>query len=130
MSTLTAKLAAALVIVLVPLGLAGCGEEPSAPGGETTNGSSSSNDGDSTDGNDGRAFDSSDDAVIAAILAALRDADRAEWQGKSLMIHFPEGSVESPTAGIGCLAAQTLIADDETAYMVYPDGTLDCSTRH
>src|SRR5690606_5727668 len=114
--------AAAAFAVLLAAGLAGCSAADTGvvepPANSSTDGSAP----DSSEGNDGRAFDSTDDAVITAILAALGKADGAEWQGTNLRINFPEGSVSDPTARIGCLAAQTLIADDETAFMVYPDG--------
>lgn len=123
------KVVSTVSISLLALGLAGCSagpmaETPTAPDSVTSDdGATSEN------GNDGRAFDASDDTVIRALLAAIPKAERAEWQGKNIYIHFSEGSVQDLTAGIGCLAAETVIADDELAFMVYPDGELDCSTR-
>lgn len=129
MSNLVTKLTGVVAAGVLALGLAGGSvgpvdtTGPTAPG-DGQNGSSGD------EGNDGRAFDSTDDAVITALLAAIPGAESAEWQGKSIRIFFSEGSVNDVTAGIGCLAAQTLIAEDETSFMVYPDGEIDCSTRH
>lgn len=133
MSKTAAKLATVSLIATLSFGLAGCSAEPmgdSASPNTSENGSTSDGNGGSDSGelNDDRAFAASDDTVITAILSALRKANRAEWQGKSLMIYFEEGSVEDVAASIGCLAAQTIIAEDETAFMVYVDGTFDCST--
>lgn len=131
MSNLVAKLTGVVAAGVLALGLVGCSAQPpvetstpTAPASEGQNGSSGD------EGNDGRAFDSTDDAIITALLAAIPGAESAEWQGKSIRIFFSEGSVNDVTAGIGCLAAQTLIAEDETSFMVYPDGEIDCSTRH
>lgn len=130
------RLAAGGAAALLALGLAGCsvGDTPEAvapTANETSDGSGSVNDGsdNGSEGNDDRAFGASDDAVVMALLAAINGAERAEWQGATIYIHFPEGSVSDPTAGIGCLGAETVIAEDENAVMVYPDGELDCSTR-
>lgn len=133
MSKIAAKLAALSVIALLSVGLAACSAGPiggpASPNVSDNDSKSETNGNDGNDeANDGRAFDSSDDAVITAILAALSKADRAEWQGSNLMIYFTEGSVDDVAASIGCLAAQTIIADEETSFMVYPDGTFDCST--
>jgi len=130
MKTSTARksyLAAAAALMMV-LGLVGC-----STGGEATPGSapdSGSSDGatGTDEGNDGRAFDSTDDAVITAISAAL-DPDSIKWDGKTLMVSFSSGSVGDPTAGTGCLAITTLVADDEKGIISYPDGEIDCSTR-
>jgi hypothetical protein len=111
------------------LGLAGCSAQPGlgsdAPDA-STDGSSTS---EGAEDDNGRAFDSTDDAVITAVMAALKP-DRAEWHGSSLKAYFTEGSVNDPTASIGCLALQTIIAEDETGFMVYPDGEFDCSTKY
>src|SRR5690606_9563977 len=117
LSKITAKLAAVSMIALLSLGLAGCSAgplgDPAAPNtienGSTDDGTSDNN-GNSSELNDDRAFGASDDTVIKGILTALSKADRAEFQGKSLMIYFEEGSVEDVAASIGCLAAQTIIA--------------------
>lgn len=124
MKTTTAKksyvAAAALMMVL---GLVGC-----STGGDTT--PVAAPDGSSSDeGNDGREFDSTDDAVVTAIKAALK-ADDVKWEGKTLKAYFNEGSVEDTAATIGCLAMQTLIAEDEVGFVVYSDGEFDCSTQH
>ena|SRR5690554_3141920 len=116
--------AAALMMVL---GLAGC-----STGADTTpvaapDGSSSDGATGADEGNDGRAFDSTDDAVITAVKAALKPDD-VKWEGKTLKAYFNEGSVDDPTASIGCLAMQSVIAEDEVGFMVYSDGELDCST--
>lgn len=136
MSKITAKLAAVSLITVLSFGLAGCSAGPtgdSAAPNTSKNGSTdegtSDTGGHSTESNDERAFGASDDTVIKGILTALSKADRAEFQGTSLMIYFNEGSVGDPTAGIGCLAAETLLADDENAVMVYSDGQLDCAMR-
>lgn len=125
------KLAAGGAAALLALGLAGCsaGDTPEtvAPtANETSDGAGGDN---GSEGNDDRAFGATDDAVVMALLAAINGAERAEWQGTTIYIHFPEGSVNDPTAGIGCLAAETVIAEDENAIMVYPDGEFDCATR-
>jgi len=118
----------AAAALMMALGLVGC-----SAGGESTPpaapDSSASDEATGTeDGNDGRAFDSTDDAVITAISAAL-DPDDITWEGKTLMVSFNSGSVGDPTAGTGCLAITTLVADDEKGIISYPDGEIDCSTK-
>ena len=130
MSNLVSKLTGVVAAGVLALGLVGCSAGPvetTAPTAPVSDGENGSN---GDEGNDGRAFDSTDDAVITALLAAISGAESAEWQGKNIRIYFSEGSVNDVTAGIGCLAAQTLIAEDETSFMIYPDGEIDCSTRH
>lgn len=135
MSKTAAKLAAVSLIAVLSFGLAGCSAGPMgdlpAPNTSDNGSMSDGNGGSDSSGelNDDRAFGASDDTVIKGILTALSKADRAEFQGKSLMIYFNDGSVNDPTAGIGCLAAETLLGDDEKAVMVYSDGQLDCSER-
>src|SRR5690606_21907882 len=96
MSRLVAKLVGVASAAVLAFGLAGCSAAPlvDAPVAPNTsdnqpNDSSDSNGG---DGDNGRAFNSTDDAVITALLAGLSKADRAEWHGKSIKIYFPEGS--------------------------------------
>lgn len=100
-----------------------------------SNSDGTNNDGASSDtanndgaGDDGRAFDSTDDAVITAVVQGTQ-AERAEWDGSTLRVIFDSGSAESPTEWIKCSAAEVLLADDEKAVLVYPDGELDCAER-
>lgn len=124
-------LGAASAIVLA-LGLAAC--SPVIPGAETPQNpapndeaaNDTGHDNDGNEGNDGRAFDSTNDAVITSLSSALK-ADDFQWEGSTIKIYFHERSVESVTAAIGCTAANAIIADSETAIMVFPDGEVDCS---
>ncbi len=133
MITIAHKLSVAGAAALLAIGLAGCsmGGEliPDALKPNADSSTETQDSGSSEQGNDGRAFDSTDDAVIIAVTAALK-ADDVKWEGKTLKAYFNEGSVDDPTATIGCLAMQTLIADDEVSFVVYPDGEFDCSTMH
>lgn len=99
----------------------GAGTEPDEAGTETA----ASDD----DGNEGRAFDSTDDAVITAIEAALSGQNAtARWEGSTIVIEV-DGSIDDPTAGLHCSAAHAVIADDEKAVMAYADGDFDCEER-
>lgn len=95
-------------------GTAGDPAEAGAPGDESTDGSG-----------EGRAFDSTDDAVITAVTTAT-GADRAEWDGSTLRVIFDEGSAEEVTVRLNCTAIEAVIADDESAVMVFPDGEFRC----
>lgn len=117
----------AALILLV--GLAGCAVAGNAPKSLDAPDGASTGETGSGSGNDGRAFNSTDDAVITAISAALEPDDVA-WEGKSLKVRFNDGSVDDPTASIGCLAIVSIIADDEKGFIVYPDGEFDCSTKY
>ncbi len=133
------RLAAVAVALTVGLTLSACGGDDDADGDsspdsapsaavDSTGGDNSGNDADPDDADDnGRAFGSDDDAVITAVLAAT-DADRAEWDGKTLVVHFTEGSSEDPVSGTKC-AATIVLADDENAVLRFPDGEIDCSQR-
>lgn len=85
---------------------------------------------DSSDsGDDGRAFDSTDDAVITAIESALADKNpKARWEGSRLVVEL-DGSVDDPTAPLGCTAAKALISDSEQATLSYADGDIPCEDR-
>lgn len=125
------KLCVASAIALFAFGLTGCNavDSSTAPADDTTpevGAPADVSDENSGEGDDDRAFDSTDDATIKAIDAAL-SPDDIKWEGKSLKAYFNEGSVEDPMASVGCLALQTLIADDETGFKVYSDGEIDCS---
>lgn len=123
------KLHVVSAAIMLSVALAGCTASGNAPQDPGTSGGASTGETDSGPGNDGRAFNSTDDAVITAISAALKPDD-VTWEGKSLKVRFNDGSVEDPTAGIGCLAIVSIIADDEKGFIVYPDGEFDCSTRY
>ncbi len=82
-----------------------------------------------TTADNGRVFDSTDDAVITALEAALASNNAsAEWDGSEIVITL-DGSTEDPTAWLPCTAALGLIATDETARLVYADGELACAER-
>lgn len=127
------KLSVAAATALLVVGISGCSMggdvipdalKPNPGAGSTGTQGSEPTD----DGKDGRAFDSTDDAVLAAVAAAMNPDDIA-WDGKTLIVSFSEGSVSDPTAGIGCLAINTIIAADETGIVRFPDGDFDCETR-
>jgi hypothetical protein len=118
--------AAALMMIL---GLAGCSTGGDATPVAAPDGNSGDDATGTEEGNDGREFDSTDDAVVTAVKAAL-EADDVKWEGKALKAYFNEGSVSDTSATIGCLAMQSLIAEDEVGFVVYPDGDFDCSTKH
>ncbi len=73
-----------------------------------------------------RAFDVDQDTVVTSILSGT-DAVDAEWDGSTLRVIFEAGSVDDVEATIPCTAAETIIADDESVVIVYPDGEVDCS---
>lgn len=118
------KLSLVAAAIALSIGAVGC----SAPGGSAESG------GEGTDksststetGNKDRAFDATNDTVVTALKTAL-DADDVTFDGKSVKVHFNTGSVKDPVATIGCLAIQTIIADDEIGFKVYSDGEIDCS---
>lgn len=136
-----------MTALLLGLTLAGCGGDdsdessestPSASVGDTADntadeGTADDSTGGDSDGSDGegsddtRAFDSDDDAVVGAVLAATR-GDRADWEGKTLIVHFAEGSAEDPLSGPKCGAA-IVLADDEKLVLRFSDGEIDCSQR-
>lgn len=74
---------------------------------------------------EGRAFDVDDDMVIETIVTAT-DAVEAEWDGATLVAIFDAGSADAPLAGMPCSAIEAIIAADESAVLVYPDGEIDC----
>lgn len=133
----------AAVVAALLLALAGCGGDDSddndGSASESTSSATASagagdgagggagDGGSDSDGSDSRAFDVDDDAVVQAVLAATR-AEKAEWDGATLIVHFAEGSSEDPTAGTKCGAA-VVLADDEKMILRYPDGEIDCSQR-
>lgn len=76
-----------------------------------------------------RVFDSTDDAVVTAMEAALKgDNAAAEWDGSMLVVTM-DGSIDEPTAWLPCGAANALIAETEAAKLIYDDGELLCSER-
>lgn len=76
---------------------------------------------------EGRAFDVDDDMVVQTIVTAT-DATKAEWDGSTLVASFDEGSAQEMLAGMPCSAIEAIIAADERAVLVYPDGEVDCET--
>lgn len=132
----------AAVVAALLLALAGCGGDDSDDDGSASESTSSAtasdgagdgagggvgDGGSDSDDSDSRAFEVDDDAVIQAVLAATQ-AEKAEWDGATLMVHFAEGSSEDPTSGAKCGAA-VVLADDEKMVLRYPDGEIDCSQR-
>src|SRR5690606_28766910 len=93
-------------------------------GGPTEEGTETGND----DGTDARPVDATADAVITPIRPPLHP-DGSKPDCKTLIDSFNEGSVDDPTAGTGCVAIATLVADDEKGVISYPDGEIDCSTK-
>lgn len=63
---------------------------------------------------------------FATAVASATGADKVEWKGKTLRIHFETGSVEDSTATINCSVVNTLIAKGSKGVVVYSDGELDC----
>ena len=87
------------------------------------------NDEGNDEGNDDRAFGASDDMVIQAIEGALSSKNAsASWDGSVLKVKM-DGSAESLTASIPCLAVEALLADGESAVLVFSDGELICADR-
>lgn len=74
---------------------------------------------------EGRAFDADDDMIIQTVVTAT-DAVEAEWDGNTLVAHFDDGSVDEVMAGMPCSAIGAIIAADESAVLIYPDGEIDC----
>lgn len=115
---------------------------PVEPGGEQADGEQA--DGAGTDGDagaeeeaariigeavsgdrEGRAFGADDDMIIQTVVTAT-DAVEAEWDGVTLVAIFDDGSADAPLAGMPCSAIEAIIAADESAVLVYPDGEIDC----
>lgn len=146
MTTITRPRAAALALALILSGgVAACGGDDSSSadssgsggaatsadrdeGSSTDDSDAGSGDGSNDDSGEGRAFDSTDDAVITAATSAT-GAERGEWDGSTVRIVFGAGSAENPVAWTNCLAIESLIADDEAAVLVFPDGELRCEDR-
>lgn len=123
MSTLIHKVTLVAATTLTSIALVACGGETSAP-----NKASDPSAGAAKGQDNGRAFNSTDDAVAIAIKAATR-ADKVEWDGKKLVVHFDSGSVEDPMARISCSAIDVLLGEDETGMVVYSDGEIECSEQ-
>lgn len=123
-----------LAATALTLGLAACSAQAPALGGSTGEGGgqpgqSNEQQSEQGEGDEDRVFDSTDDAVIIAIETALSDKNaQAEWQGSTLRVTL-DGSAADPTSWLWCTAAEALIADDESAVMVYSDGELPCDER-
>ncbi len=121
-SPLTGLGAGALLVVLA---LAGCAtattpEPPSVSDGSGDDGAAD---------DDGRVFDSTDDAVVMALEAALSSQNaHVEWQGTTVVVTL-DGSTSSATAYLPCTAAEGVIAEGEDAVLRYPDGELICADR-
>lgn len=130
--------AAVVLAGLLAAGTAACGgdtNDGAVPATDTAD--SSTTDQDTSDEGDGvngmdpegdRAFDVDQDTVVTSILRGT-DAVAAEWDGSTLRVIFESGSVDDMEATIPCTAAETVMADDESAVIVYPDGEIDCSDR-
>lgn len=105
----------------VPLIGGSTGDRDGQPGQSEQNGQA--------EGDGDRVFDSTDDAVIIAIETALSDKNaKAGWEGSTLRVSL-DGSATDPTSWLWCTAVEALIADDESAVMVYSDGELPCDER-
>ena len=74
---------------------------------------------------EGRAFDADDDMIIQTVVTAT-DAVEAAWDGSTLVAHFDDGSVDEVMAGMPCSAIGAVIAADESAVLIYPDGGIGC----
>lgn len=130
-SIITHRFAPIAFAALLTVGTAACGggdetDEAAAPAADAQD---TSDEADGTNGMDpegGRAFDVDQDTVVTAVLSGT-DAAAAEWEGSTLHVVFESGSVDDMEARIPCTAAETVIADDESVVVVYPDGEIDCS---
>ena len=117
------------VLVVLALALTGCSGDENTTDAPTSGTSDSTSETLESSGDDdtGRVFDSTDDAVIQAVEAAL-DPQKVEWDDKTLRVYV-DGSADDPTAGLNCITLNTLIADDEQGVFVYSDGEFDCEQR-
>lgn len=133
------RMGALALAVAVTGGVTACGDDDgaAASGGgrddvaQAGTGSGDAGSGDAGSGDEaeeGRAFGSTDDAVITALTTATK-ADEVTWDGSTVVLTFGDGSAESPTAYLMCGPAESLIAEDESARLVYPDGHVDCNDR-
>jgi hypothetical protein len=132
------------------LGAAACGGDdgdsaaatPAAADGaaspESDTGSGSGNPEDLTDveqaaqdaimGSDGdRMFDADNDMISEAIVTAT-GAHSATWSGSTLTVTYNDGSVAKGQYA-ACFPIETLLGDDDSAVVVYPDGAIDCSAE-
>lgn len=82
------------------------------------------------DGHDDRVFGATEDMVIQAVESTFEsDNAKAEWAGSTLRVSM-DGSADSPTASLPCMALEALLADGEDAVIVFSDGELVCADRH
>lgn len=77
------------------------------------------------EGEDGRIF-GVDDEGLARSMKAGTGADRVEVDGSTFRLIFDEGSVDSVSVTINCIAMQSVKGDDDSVVLVYPDGEVAC----
>lgn len=111
-----------------------CAAETEAPSGSNTSSETAPAEviellDEAIEGDEDRAFEASDDTVIAAVESTLESSNAsAEWAGSTLRVTL-DGSADSPTASMPCLGIEALLADNEDVTLVFSDGELVCADR-
>lgn len=133
-------LAAVLGVIALTLGAAACsgdGDSSDAGTPDPTEQAAGTDDdgqdgpgdatGGSADGDDSRPF-GVDRSQLATALETATSADDHEVDGNTIRLIFNDGSKDDVTATINCSASAQIKSDDDEVELVYPDGTVDCTT--
>lgn len=134
----TARALALLAAAALPLALSACSTDTPALGGSTGDRGGQSQPGQNDSGTSEGTSEGTGESTTAqtpheiaiiAIETALADKNAtAEWQGSTFRVNL-DGSAADPTSWLWCTAAEALIAESESAVMVYSDGELHCDER-
>jgi len=82
------------------------------------------------DGEDNRAFGIDEQQTIQVVEQTFASQNAsATWEGSVLVVSL-DGDAEAPVSWSPCTALEGIIADGETARIVYPNGELKCEERY